>query len=198
MHLPHVQRTIPTSNTKRNPGIVSSKMSRRDRRFRYCPCQWSSPLILHLHHWSPPPFQSLAATRPCLGDSQIGWSIVQPFLCDLCPLAQRWSEVSLEFPGSPVQTLFRFDSRRVWWILTTVTSGIDIPCSIIPRQSSGTPRSQYKSRTVCLKEWLHVIEFDKIATPFLWASFKLHQYTVFCWDFPVFLYTAILDLSRSY
>ena len=33
-----------------------------------------------------------------------------------------------------------------------VASGIDIPCSIIPRQSSGIPRSQYKSRIVCLKE----------------------------------------------
>ena len=89
--------------------------------------------------------------------------------------------VNVAATGSPVQTLFGFivvGFSRIWvrWILTTmlrfgasVTRGNLGVCYILQYTSSPVftqPLSQYESRVVCLKKWLHVIELDRVATPF--------------------------------
>ena len=207
-------------NIRRNPGTLSSKMSRRVRRSPYYPHRRSSPSTHHWMDWSPQFCWSLEATSPCSNNSRIFDSIFWLFPFDLCPLCERLSEVSLKFcnrcyhrwlsPGCSRRASLRSERQvslygrfSLWWPVdslapgldrswrpccafgvstTRVNLGIDVLCSLNPLQSSCIPLFLKQIAGSVLKRAI-ACEFDRTATLFLWASFKLHYKTVFWWDF---------------
>ena len=194
-------------NTERNLDTVSSKKTRRTRRFRYCPFQQSNPSILHWSGWSPPISQCPSAKCSCLGDFRIAQLIVELFLFDLFQLVSlrnvecQWFENlhNDHCHRSPCAGELHSHGHRIFSIrehvhtservassaqlLREVTWVTCIFCSEVLTLNSCKPLYRYKSLAVCLKESLHAIEFDRIAIHF---------------SEQVCLYGAILVLSRSY
>ena len=152
--------------------------------------------------------KSLSATFSCLGDFQIVQLIVLLFLCALFPPVQQWNVECLGFEiytttatGLPVLMLFALtiigflesvrgrSFRLCCEFGTIVTRGsLGDWCTLQSHSSPVFMHTTFSYKSLAL--W-SLIEF-------LWASFKLHQYTVLWWAFQVCLYGAILGLPRSH
>ena len=162
-------------NFRRNLDIVSSKKSRRTRRFRCCPFQWSTPLILDWSGWSRISC-SPSAICSCLGDFRTAQLIVELFLFDLLQLVQQRN---VECQGSenqhnghchrsPCADELHSHDRRIFSILKQVHPSKRVAssahvllevtwetcmfCTKVLPLFSCKPLYRYKSLIVCLKE----------------------------------------------
>ena len=113
--------------------------------------------------------------------------------CLCSSLSQSWDVLE-----SATSRSFRLCCELGTSVTHEVAWVTDVPCSTILHQFSCIPLSLHKSLAMCLKESLHVIEFDRIAIPFSEHVSNCTNF-LYCGEvFQVCCYNTIMDLSRSH
>ena len=199
--------------------IAVWKNFRSVRRSRCCSSRRSSSAILCWTCWSSASGSSPERRIPCAGGSRTSRSTSWPCFHVLYTGVPLSKAVCQEFCSRRRCSRFHSNSsnrsvgpkmilRRGFvdlvdliaisiWVQPVAILEFSEPFGRAPPVFSYTPLSQCKLQAVCCRERLHVTVSGKIASLSLWASFKLHENTVFWRRFQVFLYGAILGFVKS-